>query len=547
MSKSKTSGKAAEPAKSKILKKVKEGGVTKPAQNAKSKTKEIAKKVAVKEEKSKKEKKVKEPTPEPSSSEEEESSESSSSESEVEVKKPAVNGKVKSVKKPAPKDDSSDSSESESESKSESSSEDEAPAAKNNVAKNVGKKANGTTIAKPPAKAAATESESESESESEADSDESSDDDDETPAVAVGAAPAIDKAADESSAESDSSDDEVEEPKALTNGAAKADASAESSDSSEEDDDSDDESSDSSESEEEEEQAEAEPPTKVSKRKAEEQPDRAIKKAKAEAESTATSANPPSTNLFVGNLSWNIDDAWLREVFEEHGELTRVQVMYDKATNRAKGFGYVEYAREEDAKAAFEAKKGFELDGRVMNVDFSSKKPNDGQRQEERRKSYGDQLSPPTSTLFIGNIAFDAGQEQISEAFAPYGTILSVRIPTSQETGQIKGFGYVTFSSVEEATAALDAMQGAYISSRPVRLDYGAEREDRGDSGSRGRGGARGGGRGGFNGRGRGGDRGRGGRGGGGFGARGGRGGGRGASTNRGGFNDFAGRKQTFD
>lgn len=502
MSKTKTSSKAAAPAKSDNLKKAKDAGVTKPAQTTKSKSKDVAKNVAVKEEKKSKKdkKKVKEPTPEPSSSEEEEdSSESESSESEAEVKKAAVNGKA--AKKAAPKKDSSDS-------ESDSSSEDEAPAPKKGAAK-----ANGTNGVKVAAKEESSDSESDSS-------------DDEAPAAVLGVAPPVDAA--ESSDESDSSDDD-EEAGAKTNGAAKAAA----------------DSSDDSDSSESESETEKEAP-KVNKRKAEEVPERALKKAKAEGEPSETSANPASTNLFVGNLSWNVDDDLLRSTFEEHGELTRVQVMYDRATQRAKGFGYVEFAKAEDAAAAYEAKKGFELDGRAMNVDYSSRKPADGQKQEDRRKSFGDQLSPPTATLFVGNIAFDAGQEQISEAFAPFGTILSVRIPTDQESGQMKGFGYVTYSSVDEATAAINEMQGAYISNRPVRLDYGAERTDRGDGG---RGGGRGfGDRGGRGGRGRGGDRGRGGRGGGrGFGDRGGRGGRGGFSTNRGGFGDFQGKRQTFD
>jgi nucleolin len=114
-----------------------------------------------------------------------------------------------------------------------------------------------------------------------------------------------------------------------------------------------------------------------------------------------------------------------------------------------------------------------------------------------------------------------------------------------RETGNPKGFGYVTFQSIDDAKTAFDAMVGAEIAGRPVRLDYATPRPDRSEGG--GRGGGRGG-RGGFN------DRGRGGRGGGrggrgGFGDRGGRGGargGRGGSTNRGGFGDFQGKKQTF-
>jgi nucleolin len=154
--------------------------------------------------------------------------------------------------------------------------------------------------------------------------------------------------------------------------------------------------------------------------------------------------------------------------------------------------------------------------------------------------------------LFVGNLSFDAGQETVSEAFGEWGTVLGVRLPTDRDTGEPKGFGYVTFSSVDEAKAALENLQGAEIAGRACRLDFSQPRPQNGESGGRGGGGfgGRGGGRGGFGGRGGGrggfGDRGgRGGRGRGGFGDRGGRGG-RGGTTNRGGFGDFAGKKVTF-
>ena len=209
-------------------------------------------------------------------------------------------------------------------------------------------------------------------------------------------------------------------------------------------------------------------------------------------------------------------------------------------------FGYIEFVNAEDAAKAFEEKKGTELDGRTINVDFAAGRQSGGNQQDRaqnRAKSYGDTPGNPTDTLFVGNLAFGADQDVVSEAFSEYGTILGVRLPTDRESGQAKGFGYVTFSSIDEAKAALEAMNGADISGRNIRLDYSQPRPQNGDSPGRGRGGFGAG-------RGRGGDRGRGG-----FGGRGGgrgrggfeRGGrGRGASTNRGGFGDFSGRKTTF-
>jgi nucleolin len=184
---------------------------------------------------------------------------------------------------------------------------------------------------------------------------------------------------------------------------------------------------------------------------------------------------------------------------------------------------------------------GKELDGRALNVDFSNPRPDNSQRQENRRKQYSDQLSEPSDTLFVGNLSFDAGQDAVTQAFQEHGTPVGVRIPTDPETGNYKGFGYVTFGSVDEAKTVLTAMQGAYIEGRPIRLDYSQPRPQNNGSprgGFGGRGGGRGG-RGGFGDRGGRGGRGRG------FGDRGGRGG-RGGSTNRGGFGDFSGKKTTF-
>lgn len=312
-----------------------------------------------------------------------------------------------------------------------------------------------------------------------------------------------------------------------------------------------DDSDDSSDSDEEE-----KPKADSKKRKAESEPSQTPKKAKTEA---AVDESAPTGNLFVGNISWNVDEEWLTREFEEFGELTGVRIITDRESGRSKGFGYVEFADPQHAKKALETKNGAELDGRELRLDFSTPRQNDGgdrqQRSNDRAKTYGDSTNAPAATLFVGNISFEADENTITEYFQEHGTIKAVRLPTDRETGAPKGFGYVEMGSIEEAQAAFAALQGADVAGRAIRLDYAAERSN--DGGDRGGRGGRGGGRGGFGDRGgRGGFGGRGG-GRGGFGDRGGRGGGRGRggdrggrgrpqTTNRGGFGDFSGKKVTF-
>jgi RNA recognition motif-containing protein len=73
-------------------------------------------------------------------------------------------------------------------------------------------------------------------------------------------------------------------------------------------------------------------------------------------------------NIYVGNLSYNTDDAALRVAFEPHGEVTSAQVVMDRETGRSRGFGFVEMSSDEQAKAAIAALNGTELDGRTLNV-----------------------------------------------------------------------------------------------------------------------------------------------------------------------------------
>lgn len=277
-----------------------------------------------------------------------------------------------------------------------------------------------------------------------------------------------------------------------------------------------------------EEKSETEAPSK--KRKAEVEESVPAKKSKSDG------GDNDSKNLFVGNLSWNIDDEWLYREFEEFGEITRANVLTDKASGRSKGFGYVEFSSAESAAAALKAKKGALIDGREANVDFSTPRdasaPKD--RAQGRAQKFGDTMNEPSDTLFCGNLSFSADENMVGEAFGAHATVVNVRLPTDMDSGNPKGFGYVTFASIDDAKTAYEAMLGAEIGGRAVRLDYATPKPDRGASGGRGGGGR---GRGGFGDRG-----GRGGRGG----SRGGPRGGRGGSTNRGGFGDFKGQKKTF-
>jgi len=78
--------------------------------------------------------------------------------------------------------------------------------------------------------------------------------------------------------------------------------------------------------------------------------------------------------LFVGGLSWDTTDASLRKAFALYGEITEAKVISDRDTGRSRGFGFVTFARDEDAKNAISKMNGASLEGRNIIVNEAKEK-----------------------------------------------------------------------------------------------------------------------------------------------------------------------------
>jgi cold-inducible RNA-binding protein len=83
-----------------------------------------------------------------------------------------------------------------------------------------------------------------------------------------------------------------------------------------------------------------------------------------------------SKKLYVGNLSYDADQASLEAMFSEFGAVESVNVITDRDTGRSKGFGFVEMSSDTEAQAAIDALDGKENDGRAMKVNEAKPKVN---------------------------------------------------------------------------------------------------------------------------------------------------------------------------
>jgi RNA recognition motif-containing protein len=84
-----------------------------------------------------------------------------------------------------------------------------------------------------------------------------------------------------------------------------------------------------------------------------------------------------ASKLFVGSLPFSTTDEQLLELFKEFGTVVSAKVIFDRYTNRSRGFGFVEMSTDEEAKAAKDGMDGKEVEGRAITV-------NEARPQEKR-------------------------------------------------------------------------------------------------------------------------------------------------------------------
>ncbi len=99
-----------------------------------------------------------------------------------------------------------------------------------------------------------------------------------------------------------------------------------------------------------------------------------------------------------------------------------------------------------------------------------------------------------SNRLYVGNLPFSTTTETLRQAFASAGEVTDVHVVTDRETGQSRGFGFVTMGNAQEAANAIASMNGASLDGRALRVNEAEERPQRsgggfGGGGNRGSGG----------------------------------------------------------
>ncbi|HUW83576.1 MAG TPA: RNA-binding protein [Phycisphaerae bacterium] len=108
------------------------------------------------------------------------------------------------------------------------------------------------------------------------------------------------------------------------------------------------------------------------------------------------------------------------------------------------------------------------------------------------------------ANIYVGNLSYEATEEEVRQLFAEYGDVDSVNLITDRETGRLRGFGFVEMSDSAAAKAAIDGLNGKEIAGRALTVNEARPKTSRGGGGGGGGGGRGRGGPGGGSGGGRG-------------------------------------------
>ncbi|GLT96708.1 hypothetical protein SLE2022_143130 [Rubroshorea leprosula] len=170
---------------------------------------------------------------------------------------------------------------------------------------------------------------------------------------------------------------------------------------------------------------------------------------------------------YVGNLDPQVTEELLWELFVQAGPVVNVYVPKDRVTNLHQGYGFVEFRSEEDADYAIKVLNMIKLYGKPIRVNKAS--------QDKKSLDVG-------ANLFIGNLDPDVDEKLLYDTFSAFGVIVAnPKIMRDPETGNSRGFGFISYDSFEASDAAIEAMNGQYLCNRQITVSYAYKKDTKGE------------------------------------------------------------------
>ncbi|CAO3700151.1 unnamed protein product [Rhizopus microsporus] len=180
----------------------------------------------------------------------------------------------------------------------------------------------------------------------------------------------------------------------------------------------------------------------------------------------------PEFSIFVGDLDNDVNEHYLFSMFHaRYPSCHSVKIMTNPSTGFSRGYGFVRFSNQQEQQQAVIEMNGVLCNQRPMRVSFATPKTNNHQRYIQLALQAPALLQQPSdpnnTTVFVGGLSSPVTEDELRRYFAPFGEIVSVKIPPG------KGCGFVQYVSRASTEKAIEKMNGFLIGTSRIRLSWG--------------------------------------------------------------------------
>jgi len=185
------------------------------------------------------------------------------------------------------------------------------------------------------------------------------------------------------------------------------------------------------------------------------------------------------TNVYVKNLDESVTIEELNKLFSTFGEIDSCVVMTD-STGKSRCFGFVNFKDHESAQRAVDGAPSIKSGDKTLVAARAQKKAEREARLREKFKKLKEERMSKYQgvNLYIKNLDDSIDEEKLKQEFAAFGSITSAKIMCDEKNNS-RGFGFVCFSKPEEATKAVNEMNGRMVANKPIYVALAQPKEIR--------------------------------------------------------------------
>lgn len=165
--------------------------------------------------------------------------------------------------------------------------------------------------------------------------------------------------------------------------------------------------------------------------------------------------------VWVGNLEAEVDEEILWELCTQAGPVASMTMPRDNITREHSSYAFVEFKNEVDADYAMKTLNMIRLFGKSIKVNKASR--------ENKEQDIG-------ANVFVGNLDPEVDEQLLYSTFSAFGQVAEAKVMYDDD-GNPRGFGFIKFAGFDSADAAIMAMNGQYLSSKPLHVGYAFKRD----------------------------------------------------------------------